>query len=69
MRLFYQLALRFEELQARATEEEPVAETAVAKTTTVAGFTRKHAERATFPDHLSRRPSSRPWTGRPRRRR
>jgi transposase len=53
-RLIDQLALQFEELQAGATEDELATETAVAKTTAVAGFTRKRAERHTFPEHLSR---------------
>jgi transposase len=53
-RLIDQLALTFEELEASATEDELAAEQAVAKTTTVAGFTRKRAERNTFPDHLPR---------------
>src|SRR5450755_3039237 len=53
-RLIDQLALQFEELEASATEDELAAEIAVAKTTTVAGFTRKRAERNTFPDHLPR---------------
>ncbi len=53
-RLIDQLALQFEELQASATADELAAEAAVAKTTTVAGFTRKPAERNTFPDHLPR---------------
>src|SRR5450432_2219827 len=53
-RLMDQLALTFEELEAGATEDELAAETAVAKTTTVAGFTRKRPERNTFPDHLPR---------------
>ncbi|MGA3065135.1 MAG: IS66 family transposase, partial [Methylocystis sp.] len=35
-------------------EDELSAEKAVAKTTTVAGFTRKRPERNTFPDHLPR---------------
>src|SRR6195256_7031817 len=52
--LIDQLALAFEELEAGATEDELAAETAVAKTTTVAGFTRKRPERNTFPDHLPR---------------
>src|SRR5229473_3484695 len=43
-RLIDQLALQFEELAASATEDELAAEIAVAKTTTVAGFTRKRAE-------------------------
>ena len=53
-RLIDQLALTFEELEASATEDELAAEQAVAKTTDVAGFTRKRAERNTFPDHLPR---------------
>src|SRR6202521_3499664 len=53
-RLIDQLALTFEELEAGATEDELAAEAAVAKTTTVAGFTRKRPERNTFPDHLPR---------------
>jgi transposase len=53
-RLVDQLSLTFEELEAGATEDELTAEQAVAKTTTVAGFTRKRPERNTFPDHLPR---------------
>src|SRR5882724_3083371 len=53
-RLIDQLALTFEELEAGATEDELAAEAAVAKTTTVAGFTRKRPERSTFPEHLPR---------------
>jgi transposase len=53
-RLIDQLALTFEELEANATEDEMAAEQAVAKTTTVVGFTRKRAERNAFPDHLPR---------------
>ncbi len=53
-RLVEQLALAFEELEAGATEDELAGESAVAKTTTVAGFTRKRPERNTFPDHLPR---------------
>jgi transposase len=53
-RLIDQLALRFEELEGTATEDELAAEIAVAKTTTVAGFTRKRPERNTFPEHLPR---------------
>ncbi|MGY4508955.1 hypothetical protein ACVIN2_002409 [Bradyrhizobium sp. USDA 3650] len=48
-RLIDQLALTFEELEANATEDELAAEQAVVKTTTVAGFTRRRAERNTFP--------------------
>jgi len=53
-RLIDQLALQFEEFGASAAEDELAAEIAVAKTTTVAGFTRRRAERNTFPDHLPR---------------
>jgi hypothetical protein len=53
-RLIDQLALTFEELEASATEDELAAEKAVARTTTVAGFTRKRPERNTFADHLPR---------------
>jgi transposase len=53
-RLIDQLALTFEELQADATEDELAAEAAIAKTTSVRGFTRKRVERQTFPEHLPR---------------
>src|SRR5882757_4475275 len=53
-RLIDQLALTFEDLVASATEDELAAEKAVARTTTVAGFTRKRPERNTFPDHVPR---------------
>ena len=53
-RLIDQLSLTFEELEASAREDELAAEKAAAKTTTVAGFTRKRPERDTFPDHLPR---------------
>ena len=53
-RLIDQLALEFEELSASATEDELAAEQAAAKTTTVRAFTRRRAERDTFPDHLPR---------------
>ena len=53
-RLIDQLALTFEELQASATEDELAAEKAVAKVTSVRGFTRRRPERNTFPDHLPR---------------
>ena len=49
-RLIDQLALTFEELAAGATEDELAAEQAVSKVTTVRGFTRKRAERQTFPE-------------------
>ena len=53
-RLIDQLALDFEELEASATEDELAAERAAALTTTVRAFTRRRAERDTFPDHLPR---------------
>jgi transposase len=53
-RLIDQLSLTFEELDASATEDELAAEAAVAKTTSVRGFTRTRSERNTFPDHLPR---------------
>ncbi len=53
-RLIEQMALQFEELSTSATEDELAAERAVAKTTKVAAFTRKQAERETFPEHLPR---------------
>ena len=53
-RLIDQLALEFEELEASATEDELAAEQAAARTTTVRAFTRRRAERDTFPDHLPR---------------
>jgi transposase len=52
-RLIDQLALTFEELEADATEDELAAEQAMARTA-VRGFTRKRAERQTFPEHLPR---------------
>src|SRR5271165_479236 len=48
-RLIDQLALEFEELAASATEDELAAERAAPKTTTVRAFTRRRAERDTFP--------------------
>jgi transposase len=53
-RLIDQLALQFEEAEASAAEDELAAEIAVAKTSNVASFTRKRAERNTFPEHLPR---------------
>jgi transposase len=53
-RLIDQLALEFEELEASATEDELAAEQAAARATTVRAFTRRRAERDTFPDHLPR---------------
>jgi len=54
-RLIDQMELQLEEAEAAATEDEIAAEAAVAKTTTVASFTRKRpVERNTFPEHLPR---------------
>jgi transposase len=53
-RLLDQLELQLEELEASATEDELAAETAAAKTTTVASFTRKRPSRRPFPEHLPR---------------
>src|ERR1039458_9991525 len=53
-RLLDQIELQFEELESSATEDEITAEMAVAKTTTVAAFTRKRPARKPFPEHLPR---------------
>ena len=53
-RLVDQIELRFEELESSATADEIAAERAVAKTTTVASFTRNRPARKPFPDHLPR---------------
>jgi hypothetical protein len=53
-RLLDQAELQFEELESAATEDEIAAEMAVAKTTTVVGFTRKRPARQPFPAHLPR---------------
>ena len=53
-RLLDQMELALEELESSATEDELAAEAAVAKTTTVAGFTRKRPARKPFPAHLPR---------------
>ena len=45
VRLIDQLALVFEDLQAEATEDELAAEAAIARTTTVSGFTRQRPKR------------------------
>jgi transposase len=54
VRLLDQMELAFEELASSATEDEIAAERAVAKTTNVAAFTRKHPARQPFPAHLPR---------------
>src|SRR5437016_1484327 len=53
-RILDQIELRFEELESSATEDEIAAEMAVAKTTTVAEFTRKRPARKPLPEHLPR---------------
>ena len=53
-RLLNQMELQLEDLEATATEDELAAEAAVAKTTTVAAFTRKRPVRKPFPAHLPR---------------
>src|SRR5580692_4113106 len=53
-RILDQIELQFEELESAATEDEIAAERAVAKTTTVAAFTRKRPARKPFPEHLPR---------------
>ena len=53
-RLVDQLELELEELEATATEDELRAEKDVAKTTTVAAFSRKRPVRKPFPEHLPR---------------
>src|SRR5271168_1062832 len=53
-RFLDQIELQFEELESSATEDEIAAEMAVAKTTTVASFTRKRPARKPFPEHLPR---------------
>ena len=54
VRLIDQMELAFEELESTASEDEIAAERAVAKTTNVAGFTRKRPSRQPFPEHLQR---------------
>src|SRR5471030_1093826 len=54
VRLIDQMELAFEELESTASEDEIAAERAVAKTTNVAGFTRKRPARQPFPEHLPR---------------
>ena len=55
-RLLDQMELKLEELETTATQDELRAEqeAAKAKTTTVAGFTRKRPSRQPFPEHLPR---------------
>jgi transposase len=48
------LELQLEELEASATQDELAAERAAARTTTVAGFSRKRPSRQPFPQHLPR---------------
>src|ERR1700760_1431211 len=53
-RLWEQMELQLEELEATATEDELAAEKAAAKTQTVKSFQRKRPSRKPFPDHLPR---------------
>ena len=53
-RLLDQLELQLEDLEATATGEELAAERQAARTSTVAGFTRRTPARKPFPDHLPR---------------
>jgi hypothetical protein len=53
-RLLDQMELHLEELEASATENELKVETAAAKTTNVAGVSRKRPSRQPFPEHLPR---------------
>jgi transposase len=48
------MELTFEELEGSASEDELAAERALAKTTNVAGFSRKRPARQPFPEHLLR---------------
>jgi transposase len=54
VRLLDQMELALEEFESSATEDEIVAERAVAKTTNVVAFTRKRPARQPFPEHLPR---------------
>ena len=60
-RLLDQLELQLEELQATASEDELAAESAAARTTSVAAFSRKRPARKPFPEHL---PASAWWSRR-----
>src|SRR3977135_1630428 len=53
-RLRDRVELGFEEVERAATRDEIAAEMAVARTTTVAAFTRKRPARKSFPDHRTR---------------
>src|SRR3979411_2019196 len=53
-RLLDPIELQFDEVETAAPEDETAAEMAIAKTTTVAAFTRKRPARKPFPDHLPR---------------
>jgi transposase len=54
VRLLDQMELALEEIESSATEDEIVAERAVAKTTNVVAFIRKRPARQSFPEHLPR---------------
>jgi transposase len=53
-RVLDQMKLELEELEATATEDEIAAESAAARTTNVAPFTRRRPSRQPFPSHLPR---------------
>ena len=53
-RLLDQMELELEDLEATASEDDFLAEIAVARTTTVAAFTRQRPSRKPFPEHLPR---------------
>jgi transposase len=53
-RLLDQMELQLEELETAATEDELAAETAAARTTSVAAFSRARPARRPFPEHLPR---------------
>jgi transposase len=53
-RLIDQLELELEDLEATASEDDLLAEIAIARTVNVAGFTRKKPARKPFPAHLPR---------------
>ena len=61
-RILDQIELQFEELESSATEDEIAAEMAVAKTTTVAAFTRKRPARKPFPETPAARAGDRTGT-------
>jgi hypothetical protein len=62
VRLLDQMELALEELESSATEDEIVAERAVAKTTNVVAFTRKRPARQPFPRASATRAGDREGT-------